>query len=119
MQFAFYLSVAAAVIATVFALQNMQSVTVVFLFWTFQGSLALVLLATLLIGIAAALLASLPARARKSWQGRSLRHEHGARERRLAEQDARIAELEAENARLKANLEARQASPDGSGRQGV
>ena len=50
------------VVASVFALQNAILVTVTFLAWKFEGSLALVLLATFCLGVIVSLLISIPNR---------------------------------------------------------
>ena len=49
-----------------FSLQNDQTVSINFFKWTFEGSLVLVLLTTLCLGIVIHILASMPARLRKS-----------------------------------------------------
>ncbi len=49
-----------------FSLQNDQTVSIKFFGWTFEGSLVLVLLTTLCLGILIHILASMPARIRKS-----------------------------------------------------
>ena len=49
-----------------FSLQNDQTVSINFFKWTFEGSLVLVLLTTLCLGIVIHILASMPARIRKS-----------------------------------------------------
>lgn len=49
-----------AVLAVVFALQNTVPIVVSFLPWEFQGSLALVLLLTLALGVLIGLLVSVP-----------------------------------------------------------
>ena len=55
-------------LAVAFSLQNDQTVSVMFFQWDFQGSLVLVLLATLCLGMLIHLLASMPERIRKSRQ---------------------------------------------------
>jgi len=50
-----------AILAVAFALQNTVPITVSFLLWQFEGSLALVLLATLALGVLMSLLVSTPA----------------------------------------------------------
>ncbi len=50
-----------AILTSIFALQNAVSVTVMFLLWKFEGSLALVLLLTFILGGIASLLLSVPA----------------------------------------------------------
>ena len=54
--------------AVAFSLQNDQTVSITFFQWDFQGSLVLVLLTTLFLGMLIHLLASMPARIRKSRQ---------------------------------------------------
>lgn len=63
-----------------FSLQNDQPVSVQFFGWTFEGSLVLVLLTTLCLGIVIHILASMPARLRKSQE--------------IAELNKRVMELE-------------------------
>ena len=64
-----------------FSLQNDQPVSINFFKWTFEGSLVLVLLTTLCVGIVIHILASMPARMRKSQE--------------IAELNKRVTELEA------------------------
>jgi len=66
--------------AVAFSLQNDQTVSITFFQWHFQGSLVLVLLTTLFLGMLIHLLASMPARIRKS--------------RQVSQLQKRIAELE-------------------------
>ncbi len=61
------LALLVALLAIVFTLQNMAPVTVVFLIWTFHGSLALVLFLALAAGAMICLFASLPARIKGNW----------------------------------------------------
>ncbi|MCY4614222.1 MAG: LapA family protein [Nitrospira sp.] len=49
-----------------FSLQNDQTVSITFFKWTFEGSLVLVLLTTLCLGMVIHILASMPARIRKA-----------------------------------------------------
>ena len=63
-----------------FSLQNDQTVSIQFFEWTFEGSLVLVLLTTLCLGIVIHILASMPARIRKS--------------KEIAELTKRVTELE-------------------------
>ncbi|MEK6572518.1 MAG: LapA family protein [Bacteroidota bacterium] len=69
-----------ATVAVVFALQNAVPVTVSFLTWRFEGSLALILLVTLTLGVFLGLIVSIPALVRKT--------------RMFSSQRAKIAELE-------------------------
>lgn len=56
------------VCAVIFALQNAGPVTVSFLGWNFAVSLALLLLVTLCLGVAASLIASVPSNSKKRKQ---------------------------------------------------
>lgn len=67
MQIFIILALLIAIVAVVFAVQNTAMVTVSFLVWSFEGSLALVLLGTLLVGVLISLLASTPGLIRGKW----------------------------------------------------
>ena len=60
MQFLIILALLIAVIAVVFALQNTAVVTITFLAWTVDGSLALVVLLAVLTGVLISVFVSLP-----------------------------------------------------------
>ena len=96
------ISMAIAVLAIVFALQNAAPVTVVFVFWRFDSSLALVLALTFVLGAALVALLSTPAAVRRNWQlsqrerlGADLERRVTELERLLETKDQRIRELEA------------------------
>ena len=59
------LALAISILAGIFALQNSVPITVSFLLWEFEGSLALVLLCTFALGVVVSLLVSAPAMIRK------------------------------------------------------
>lgn len=59
-------------LAVAFSLQNDQTVSITFFQWEFQGSLVLILLSTLFLGMLIHLLASMPARIRKARQATQL-----------------------------------------------
>jgi uncharacterized integral membrane protein len=75
------LAIVIGLVAALFALQNVAPVSVAFLMWRFDGSLAVVLLLTLLTGAVAALLAVRPTIVRTRWQVRRLRQRVGELER--------------------------------------
>jgi uncharacterized integral membrane protein len=60
MQIFLLIAILVAALAVIFAVQNTEVVTVDFLFWCFQGSLALILLVALAAGAIASSLASIP-----------------------------------------------------------
>ncbi|MBK8741848.1 MAG: LapA family protein [Betaproteobacteria bacterium] len=74
------------------ALQNVAPVTVTLAFWSFEGSLALVLL-TLGLGALIAGLVSSPAMIRRQWSGARLGRKVADLEKKLAEQTRRNEEL--------------------------
>ena len=60
MKLSFAISIILAALAVVFSLQNAQPVKVTFLYWSFEGSLVIILLLTFLVGVIAAFIASIP-----------------------------------------------------------
>jgi uncharacterized integral membrane protein len=54
-------ALAIAILTVIFALQNTTPVLVTFMFWKFEGSLALVLMLTFALGVLASLMVSIPA----------------------------------------------------------
>jgi uncharacterized integral membrane protein len=64
MQVFFLVALVFGMVAVMFAVQNIVPVTVSFLTWTFEGSLALVLFVALIAGALVSFLASVPALAR-------------------------------------------------------
>jgi putative membrane protein len=91
MQIFIILSLIVAIIGVIFALQNLSMITVNFFFWSFHGSLALVLLATLLGGVVISLLASLPGLVRNRWS--------------FSSQKKKLVALESEHTQLKQRTE--------------
>lgn len=53
-------------LAVAFSLQNNEPITIHFFAWTFEGSLVLVLLTTLALGVIISVLASLPSQIKKN-----------------------------------------------------
>ena len=85
-----------AIGAVVFALQNNSAVVVTLALWNFEGSLAVVLLVAVGIGVLIAGLVSTPAVIRGQWATSRLRRQVAELERAAAEQQARNAVLAAE-----------------------
>lgn len=94
MQIFLFISLAVAAIAVLFALQNTTVVEINFLFWSFEGSLALVLLIALGLGILVSFFASLPSLIRSNMTARN--------------QGKRISDLEGQLSEQKALLEGEQ-----------
>ncbi len=83
-----------ALLAVIFALQNAVTITISFLAWTVTGSLSLVLLITLAIGVVIGLLVLAPSTIKKSFTVSNHIKRIGALEKELDEQKAKIAELQ-------------------------
>ena len=66
MSFALIAALLIVFFAVAFSLQNASEITIHFFAWTFQGSLVIVLLTTLALGVIISLIASLPAQMKKS-----------------------------------------------------
>lgn len=94
-----------AVLAVIFAVQNVEVVPISFLLWQTEGSLALVLLLALVIGVVIGLLVTLPTRIKYSRQLSKRKKEIAELEGTIQEQDGRISALEGEAAE-KEELEA-------------
>ena len=115
MQIFIIIALVIAVIAVIFALQNLAAVTVSFFIWSIHGSLALVLLVTLAVGVLISLLASLPGLFRGKWITSSQKKKLAAleAERTMYRQKAEEAEKDVKNleeqlASLSAELEKHQ-----------
>lgn len=96
MQLGLIVGIVFAIVAALFAMQNIAPVTVTIGFWSFEGSLALVLLATLGLGALIAGLVSSPAMIRRQWNVTRLGRQVADLERKLAEAERRSDELRAE-----------------------
>jgi len=102
MQLTLIFGIVVAIGAVLFALQNDAPVTVSLAMWSFEGSLALVLLIALGIGALIAGLVTSPTVIRGQWLGARLNRRVAELERKLSEQDRRNAELRAELAAARA-----------------
>jgi len=109
MQLMLVLGIVFAIVAVLFALQNNIPVAVTLAVWQFEGSLALVLLLALGLGVLITGLVSSPAVIRRQWAAARLR-------RRVAELEREAAEWQAQNRTLAADLE--RLSPAGSAQAG-
>ena len=83
-----------AVLAVIFALQNVVPVTISFFAWEVSGSLSLVLLVTLAIGALIGLLVIAPAAVRNKLRASSNSKRIGALEKELDEHKAKVSNLE-------------------------
>jgi len=105
MQLLLIFGIAFAIAAVAFALQNNVPVTVSFVFWSFDSSLAMVLLLAIGIGAIIAGLVSSPAVIKGQWASARLRRQVAELEREKADQVQRILGLEAELKRLNPGAE--------------
>jgi uncharacterized integral membrane protein len=87
-------------VTVVFALQNTASVSVVFLSWTFNGSLALILILAMGVGVVLTILLSLPGMINKNFKISSLKKQHNITKEEL---ENKTIEVETEKAKLSAN----------------
>ena len=95
MQFSLIIALLIAVVAVLFALQNATPVTVTFLAWRFESSLALVLLIAMVVGALFSAFASLPALIGTRWK--------------LSSQNRRVGKLESMLAEIQQKIEAKPA----------
>ena len=85
MQVILIIALLIAIVAVIFALQNAVTVSITFLVWKTEGSLALVLLVALAVGAVVGLLVSLPGRIRGAWTA-------GSQKKKLTELEASLAD---------------------------
>ena len=83
-----------ALIAVIFALQNTQVVSINFLAWTFQSSIALEMIITLIAGVLVGFLAMLPSSIRSQLQISNRKKEKTGLEASLAQAQQQVAALQ-------------------------
>ena len=96
MQLLLILGIVFAIGAVTFALQNNVAVTIVFAFWRYDSSLAVVLLVALALGALIAGLVSTPSVIKGQWAVARLRRQVASQEDDRASLQRRIRELESE-----------------------
>lgn len=101
MQLGLIFGIVFAIVAALFAMQNITPVTVTVGFWSLEGSLALVLLATLGLGALIAGLVSSPAMIRRQWNVARLGRQVVELERKLADTERHNDELRTELTRVR------------------
>jgi putative membrane protein len=87
------LALVIAIIAVIFALQNTATITIGFFVWKVTGSLSLVLLVTLAIGVLIGLLFLAPSAVKSSFQVSGQRKRIASLEKELADQKATFQRL--------------------------
>ncbi|MBI3150482.1 MAG: LapA family protein [Betaproteobacteria bacterium] len=93
MQLLLILGIIFAVGAVIFALQNNVTVMVTLAFWSFESTLAVVLLLTLGIGVLIAALVTTPRALRVQWNAARLRRQVAMLEERNAQLEKRLNEM--------------------------
>ena len=107
MQVFLFVALAVALVAVMFALQNIVPVTIAFFTWTFEGSLALLLFVALIVGALVSVLASVPTVVKSRWAAASLKKRIAALEAEL--KDTR---LKLDAARTRTQAAPRSPGPD-------
>lgn len=92
-------------LSVIFALQNIVPITVTFLFWQIHGSLALILLLAVLMGVLVCGLLSIPEMMRTSTRFKIHKHEKRELEQALDLHKAKTSELEAKLSHAEAEKE--------------
>lgn len=110
------LALVLAIIAVIFALQNTAAVTISFFAWEAGGSLSLVVLVTLVIGVLVGWLFVTPSLIKGSFQGSSQRKRIAALEKEVSEYKASLEKLQTQVKTLQAELTAARnmPAPDGA-----
>lgn len=96
MQLTIIAAIFTAIVGVAFAMQNNVPVTVNFLVWRFDSSLAMVLLLALACGAIAVALLTTPTTLRRQWQLGSQKRRIGELEETCATLRGRVAELESQ-----------------------
>lgn len=103
------LALVIAIIAVIFALQNTAAVTISFFAWEVGGSLSLVVLVTLVIGVLVGWLFVAPSLVKHSFQGSGQRKRIGELEKEVEKFKANVESLMGKIKELEAERAARQA----------
>lgn len=99
-----------AIVAVIFALQNTAAITISFFLWQISGSLALVILVTLAVGVLIGWLFIAPSMVKGSFQGASQRKRIAALEKEVSDYKASLEKLQAQVKTLEADLAAARAA---------
>jgi len=115
MQLMVIIGIVIAIAGVAFALQNSVPVTVAFMFWSYDGSLAMIVLLALALGAVIIVLVSTPTALRTRWAANRQRKEIESLQQANASLRARIAELESRSPQGgTAAAPQREASPGGA-----
>lgn len=103
--FLLILALLVAIIAVIFAVQNAATITVSFLIWQFDASLALVLLLAVAMGVLLAMLVTAPGNIRNSWNLSRLKKRVSQLETEVQTEHTKAATLEASLQEVRSKLE--------------
>ncbi|MEC4985893.1 MAG: LapA family protein [Oscillatoria sp. PMC 1068.18] len=101
-----------AFLAIVFALQNASFIAVNFLLWRFQGSLALILLLTLALGVIAGILVCSPIVIKRNWKIASVKKKIKEMERVLEDKNEAILKQDKRIQYLEESLQLQSSNPN-------
>lgn len=96
MQLAFISAIATAILSVAFAMQNNVQVTVNFLIWRFDSTLAMIILIAIAFGAVVVALLTTPLALKRQWQSRRMRRQIRDLEKTCEYQNRRISELESQ-----------------------
>ncbi len=99
-----------AIIAVIFALQNTAAITISFFLWEVSGSLALVVLVTLVFGVLVGWLFAAPSLVKGSFQGSNQRKRITALEKEISDYKINLEKLQGQVKLLEAELTAARAA---------
>ena len=105
MQILLIFSLIVAIVAVLFAVQNAAPVPVQFLFWKYQGPLALSLLLSVLLGVLISMLFSLPSLTRSKMTIRNQRKKISELETGLNDAKVKLADAQSKTADLEKALQ--------------
>ncbi len=105
MQIFLVLALVIAVVAVVFAVQNVAVVSISFFIWNAQVSLAIALLLALAAGVVITLLLSLPGRIKGSWNSASNKKKYANLETERDQLKARIEDVSSDRDKQRKKLE--------------
>lgn len=105
MQIFLVLALLVAILAVVFAVQNVALVSISFFAWNIQVSLAVALLAALGAGVLISILVSIPGRVKGSWNSVSKKKKYSSLEAERTSLQAKVNELTSERDRYIQQLE--------------
>ena len=112
MQIFLFFALIIAILAILFAVQNNAPVEVSFAVWTFEGSLALVLLVAMAVGAVISFFASLPTNIKVRWTLRNQTKKMNQLEANLAEYKQKAEEAQKHEQELEKETQPQEGEPE-------